>query len=265
MDENHYTVYCHTNKKNGKKYFGITGTSVEDRWANGRGYNHQPFGKAVKKYGWDGFYHEIIKEGLSEEEACEMERTLIERFRTTDKANGYNVCEGGSTGTTGVRYGEEVRENMRKATYLTYEKDPEMKHRISESVKSLYENPEYAELMRQRRREAWQRPEYREHQIAVRKGKKHAPMSEEARQKISVKKKGKKRSKEVCEKISESHKKSPVLQYTMDMVFVAEYPSMSVAGKQTGVRNGCISLCCKSKRKSAGGFIWKLKAVDSSG
>ena len=56
-----------------------------------------------------------------------------------------------------------------------------------------------------------------------------------------------------------------VLQYTMDMVFVAEYPSMSVAGKQTGVRTGCISLCCKSKRKSAGGFIWKLKAVDSSG
>ncbi|MBQ5757739.1 MAG: hypothetical protein IIV93_04410, partial [Clostridia bacterium] len=193
------------------------------------------------------------------------ERTLIERFRTTDKANGYNVCEGGSTGTTGVRYGEEVRENMRKATYLTYEKDPEMKHRISESVKKLYDDPEYAALMRQRRKEAWQRPGYREHQIAVRKGVSHGPMSEETKRKISEINTGKKRSPEICKKFSDCHKKMPVLQYTMDMVFVAEYPSMSVAGNQTGVRTGCISLCCKSKRKSAGGFIWKLKAVDSSG
>lgn len=265
MDENHYTVYCHTNKVDGKKYIGMTGTSVEDRWANGRGYNHQPFGRAIKKYGWDAFEHEIIQSGLTEKEACDLESELIEKNKTRNKKFGYNVCEGGSTGTTGVRYGEDVRENMRKATYLTYEKDPEMKHRISESVKKLYDDPEYAALMRQRRKEAWQRPGYREHQIAVRKGVSHGPMSEETKRKISEINTGKKRSPEICKKFSDCHMKMPVLQYTMDMVFVAEYPSMSVAGKQTGVRTGCISLCCKSKRKSAGGFIWKLKAVDSSG
>lgn len=265
MDERHYTVYCHTNKVDGKKYIGMTGTSVEDRWANGRGYNHQPFGRAIKKYGWDAFEHQIVQSDLTEEEACALETELIEKNKTRNKKYGYNVCEGGSTGTTGVRYGEDVRENMRKATYLTYEKDPDVKRQISESVKKLYDDPEYAELMRQRRKEAWQRPGYREHQIAVRKGKKHTPLSEEARQKISVKKKGKKRSKEVCEKISESHKKSPVLQYTMDMDFVAEYPSMIAAQRATGVRSGCISLCCNLKRNTACGFIWRLKADDRNG
>lgn len=262
MDENHYTVYCHTNKVDGKKYIGMTGTSVEDRWANGRGYNHQPFGRAIKKYGWDAFEHEIIQSGLTEKEACDLESELIEKNKTRNKKYGYNVCEGGSTGTTGVRYGEDVRENMRKATYLTYERDPGLKRQISESVKKLYDNPEYAALMRQRRKEAWQRPGYREHQIAVRKGVSRGPMSEETKRKISEINTGKKRSPEIRKKFSECREKYPVLQFTKDMDFVAEYPSMSAAGKATGVGTGCISLCCNLKRNTAGGFIWRLKADD---
>ena len=47
-----YTVYCHTNKINGKKYVGITKRLVEKRWLNGRGYNgNSIFRKAINKYG----------------------------------------------------------------------------------------------------------------------------------------------------------------------------------------------------------------------
>lgn len=51
-----------------------------------------------------------------------------------------------------------------------------------------------------------------------------------------------------------------VLQYTKDMVLVAEYPSIKEASKQTGLNGGNISECCKGKRyKSVGGYIWKYK------
>lgn len=53
----------------------------------------------------------------------------------------------------------------------------------------------------------------------------------------------------------------PVLQYTLDMVFVKEYPSSIEASRQTGVNNATICNACLNKRhyKSAGGYIWKYK------
>ncbi len=74
-----YTVYAHTNKTNFKTYFGQT--KCEDltkRWAGGNGYKGCPhFYAAIKKYGWDGFTHEIIQTGLTKEQADEIERENI--------------------------------------------------------------------------------------------------------------------------------------------------------------------------------------------
>lgn len=52
-----------------------------------------------------------------------------------------------------------------------------------------------------------------------------------------------------------------VLQYTKQREFVAEYPSMSEASKQTKINQGKISMCCNGKRKSCGGFVWRYKDV----
>lgn len=53
----------------------------------------------------------------------------------------------------------------------------------------------------------------------------------------------------------------PILQYTLDMVFVAEYPSIAEASRQTGIRSSyiCKSLKGYDKFQSAGGYIWKYK------
>lgn len=55
----------------------------------------------------------------------------------------------------------------------------------------------------------------------------------------------------------------PVLQYTLDGEFVAEYPSLTEAGKQIGISNNHICNCCNNKPhyKTAGGYIWKYKEV----
>lgn len=45
-----YSVYCHTNKVNGKRYIGITKHKPEKRWANGYGYsNNRHFFSACMK------------------------------------------------------------------------------------------------------------------------------------------------------------------------------------------------------------------------
>lgn len=91
-----YTVYCHINKTNGKKYVGITKRPVEKRWSNGRGYNgNSIFRKAINKYGWDNFDHEIIASKLTKQEAENFERLLIKKLNTTDNKFGYNISFGG--------------------------------------------------------------------------------------------------------------------------------------------------------------------------
>ena len=96
--QNSYTVYIHTNIINNKKYVGLTRQTVEQRWQNGQGYKYCTlFNNAIKKYGWQNFSHEIVATGLSEEEACELERELIRDLHTCDKEYGYNIFEGGNT------------------------------------------------------------------------------------------------------------------------------------------------------------------------
>ena len=76
---------------------------------------------------------------------------------------------------------------------------------------------------------------------------------------------GKHHSEDTKRKMSEAHKEKiyantkPILQFSKDGEFIAEYPSIMEASRQTGCNNSHIGSCCKGERKSAGGFIWKYK------
>lgn len=52
----------------------------------------------------------------------------------------------------------------------------------------------------------------------------------------------------------------PVVQLTVNGVFVAEYPSLREAARQTGIAQASISKCCLNRKnyKTAGGYIWKF-------
>jgi len=54
-------------------------------------------------------------------------------------------------------------------------------------------------------------------------------------------------------------KGKPVNQFTIDGVFVAQYPTIREAERITGINNAWISGCCRGKYgyKTAGGYIWK--------
>jgi len=115
--DNNWVVYKHTNKINGKVYIGIS-CNYKKRWgSNGIGYYTQTyFYNAIKKYGWDGFDHEIIENNLTKEEACEKEKYYIELYDSTNNKKGYNISLGGSAPMYGLKHTEEAKIKMSKIT-----------------------------------------------------------------------------------------------------------------------------------------------------
>lgn len=97
MTEKKYKVYVHTNKVNGKKYVGQTCQRESRRFAAGFGYvGCHHFYRAIEKYGWCNFDHEILFDDLTKEEANVLEIKMIEEYQTLDPEFGYNIQSGGN-------------------------------------------------------------------------------------------------------------------------------------------------------------------------
>lgn len=82
-----YSVYVHTNKINGKKYVGQSSNIIE-RWKNGgkNYFSSTKFHRAIQKYGWENFTHEILYENLNKEAANKIERDLIKKYDSINNA-----------------------------------------------------------------------------------------------------------------------------------------------------------------------------------
>ena len=75
-----FCVYKHTSPS-GKIYIGQTCQSPKQRWRSGKGYKHNQYlCKAIDKYGWDSFKHEIVCSDLTDKEADWLEKYLISYY-----------------------------------------------------------------------------------------------------------------------------------------------------------------------------------------
>ena len=83
--------------------------------------------------------------------------------------------------------------------------------------------------------------------------------TEEHRKHISESMNGHEVSEETKKKMAESKGVYGILQFSKDGEFIAEYPSIMEAERQTGCKNENICSCCKGKLKSTGGYIWRYK------
>lgn len=230
-----YTVYCHTNKLNGKRYFGITSKRPEVRWGNGNNYrSSRHFNFAIEKYGWDGFTHEVIAEGLTKEEACQMEQDLIREYKTTDDRYGYNLSTGGESGAAGVVVSAETRAK-RSASSKGRTQSDETRRKLSEAAKGRTFSLETLAKM-----------------SAAKKGK---PLSKEHVRKIADANRGKSMSEESKAKIRESRR------YMMKPVYCFEtdttYESISEAARQLGLERTNLKATLKGKHKHCGGYHFK--------
>lgn len=233
-----YTVYVHINKTNNKKYVGITSCPVKTRWKNGYGYSKElPIGRAIAKYGWDGFEHIILYENMTEDEAKEKEVELIKRWQTQNDTYGYNICAGGN-GVVGWHPSDETRRKISEAAKNRCgEKNPNHGHRWTEearkkaAVKHMRDNLSDETLKRMSDaaigRNGANNPFYGCHH------------TEQVRQFLS------------------QLRMRPVNQYTKDGVLIKRHRSIKDAAKDTcGSRVG-ISNCCRGKTCSSGGFRWR--------
>ena len=134
-----YTVYQHI-FPNGKRYIGVTRSSVEKRWGY-KGYNYrtQVVGRAIEKYGWDNIKHEVFAVCDTKEQAERLERWLVAYFDTTNPQHGYNVLPGGDVAvndaTPDMRY---KLGNGNRGRHRTEEE----KRKISEGCKRRFNRPE---------------------------------------------------------------------------------------------------------------------------
>lgn len=172
-DERKWCVYCHTNKINNKKYFGITSQKPENRWNYGRGYQGQDvFWNAINKYTWDGFDHEVLFKNLTKKEAEKKEIELIALYKTNcfkyyNPSYGYNGNDGGNGFHTVTKEMKEKMSNAAKNRFSNPENIPwkgktlseetkkrisassmgkkisdKAKKKMSDAKKDLYKNPE---------------------------------------------------------------------------------------------------------------------------
>ncbi|RWZ87266.1 MAG: hypothetical protein EO766_12130 [Hydrotalea sp. AMD] len=109
-EERKYLIYIHTSPS-GKSYIGQT-CNYKRRTTRHKcqtsGCNL--FYKAIQKYGWDSFTHNILVEHLTLDEANIQEVELISKFNTL-APNGYNLNTGGKNAVPS----KETREKMSKA------------------------------------------------------------------------------------------------------------------------------------------------------
>lgn len=117
-----WKVYCHIFPNN-KIYIGITSSSLDSRWRKGEGYKTQFVYLAIKKFGWENIQHILIANNLTEQEAKNFEKLLIEKTKANFSDYGYNISDGGDTLKSTVNY-EKTKELWNKGfSYLEIAKE----------------------------------------------------------------------------------------------------------------------------------------------
>lgn len=226
------------------KHCGIN--PKRNRWGkNGWGYlKNNPknsFARAIKKYGWENFNHEIIgwceaktKEQLNLD-LNEWEKYYI--YKYDSYKNGYNNTLGGE-GTVGYHLSEQHRKNIseQKKGKVAYYPTEEQKKKRSEQFKGE-KNPMYGKEVPLERRK-----KHSEYMTGLRVGNKH-PLY------------GTHRTEEQKRKQSEAIKgeKHPKARKVRCMETGQVFSTVKEAGRWCNLKNEVsISEQCRGKRKTAG-------------
>ena len=297
MKENKYSVYLHTCISNKKRYVGKSSRNPLSRWGtNGRGYltkRNEKFvqpqiARAILKYGWDNFEHEILMSDLTNEEACFWEKFFIFLFRSNNPIYGYNGTSGGE-GSPDKKISAESRRKMSVAQKKRFE-NPEEREKISLRNKGnkTWSRKHHSDESKQKMSRTWKeifnsprgekiKAKAKEtndlKKEEIRKNNGGYFLSEETRRKMSEEQKTngahrqrKKHTEQSKKKMSESHKglqigeNHPFSKKVRCIETGEVFESMSLAAKAKGNQSASphIGSCCRGERKICLGFHWEF-------
>ena len=275
---NNISIYRHI-FPNGKVYIGQTCQKPEYRWNNGRGYKTSPFiFNAINKYGWDNIEHQILFSNLDQLNADIIEEDLIYYCKQIGKS--YNLANGGSV-NRGWKLSDEAKEKLRILnTGRTLSDEAKEKIRLS---KLGEKNPNYGKSPSEETREKISKA------LKGKGAKRVKQIDPESGEVVKIWNS----QTEACEfyngnpsLISDAirrnsltkgyywrfeddntpliKKKNPfskeveqIDKNTLEVIKV--WDSLSEVERQLNISTSNISNVCKGKRKTAGGFIWRMK------
>lgn len=219
-----FIVYEHVNLFNNKRYIGITSQIPEVRWQRGSGYRENTiFFRAIKKYGWDNFEHNILYEGLSNREALEIESTLIKKYKSLGVS--YNISDGYEELGISKRIPIIVYDTGGNyvGAYISIHK-ASIELGIPETNITMALSNKY--------------------NITQAKG--YVFLKE---------------GDNILDKVNKRHSSArrPVIQLTKNEQILAEFNSVSDAANSLGCGTGSISNCLKGRYKTAAGYKWRYK------
>lgn len=228
-----YTVYKHTNKINGKIYIGITSRKPEERWESGHGYYGQPFYNAIEKYGWNNFDHEILFDGLSEEQAKDKEIALIEEYHSADTRYGYNASKGGES-ANGMKHSEETKERISRS----------LKGRVSPNKGILWSEERKKSVSGEN--SVWYGRKHTEETKQKMRNSYRYHITDESKKKMSKGRKGK------CSGSENPNARAVICINTGNV-----YQTIKEAAQATGANQFKISDVCRGARKHTSGLVFE--------
>ena len=119
-------VYCAVNKANGKRYVGKSSNWPAQRLEHKRTKLSTHFGRAIRKYGIDGFRWDILFANANDAALARAEAAFIALYGCRSEA-GYNLTDGGE-GAPGRVHSEETKRKIGDA--LMGRKNPETAARM---------------------------------------------------------------------------------------------------------------------------------------
>lgn len=229
-EEKKWCVYKHI-APNGKIYIGITchqNNIIRRFGQNGEGYKTQrKFYRAIQKYGWDNFSHEVLEKNLeSLDVANKREQYYIKLFDS--HKNGYNSTDGGD-GTVGRQYSEEERkirsERMSGKHNHMYGKRGKL-------------SPNYGVKFS------------KDHRDKIAQGNRGKTLSKETRQKLSV----------IAKQREKAHNATELYMLDKNLNIVKEFSSGVEAAKFVGVKPQQIYDALHKLKNYTAGYYWCRKS-----
>ena len=255
----------------GWSYIGQTSKSdPNERWRkDGTGYlGHTRtgqllvFAKAIEKYGWENFSHEIIEDGIDTlEEAYSREQYWIAYYHTyvnDPECAGYNMTKGGP-GWLGCKLSNETKLRIKRGLHESFpdgrcgENHPfygkshtkETKQKIS---KSKRENPSRYWLGKNRSEETKEK---------IRQTSTGRRLTQEQKI-VYAQKKRETKAKNGTDKLSWVG----VQQLSLDGKLIHEWPKLTDACEALGLHASNVVKVCRGERKSTGGFRWQYTSIE---
>jgi len=254
-----YCVYVHINKTNRKIYVGQTvyGDNPKRRWKSGNGYRTQRyFWRAIQKYGWDGFEHEVVASNLTREEANNFEMLLIKKLDTANPLFGYNITFGGDgvLGTHPTKKQINKQKNAMKKyysdeKYIKKMQDVAPKRAVHQFTLSGKFISTYVSAMEAQRQTGIHNGDISKCAFGkIAHVKDYIFLFDEDVDNII----------ERVEKYSKSRKprKEPIVQLSLNGDYIAEWNGAADAGRNLNISYKNINAVCRGKRNKAGEFKW---------